>query len=167
MRVAISRIFGCLAIVVLVLQVVSCTSDYPDSSTGEVAGQVTYTGTRINSLSTPLLIVAAYLYKPDLPERLQRNEAGLAHASYMVTNPDFSQGAIPYQLLRLEPYEKGYFLTAVILDLDNPDAGAVASGMYPDMSIMFTPQASGTVQIVADEMQSGINFALADLPLDM
>lgn len=141
-----------------------CSVEYPENFDGEVDGEVTYDGVAINTLQTPVLIVSAYAYQPGLLNRLRSGERVTAHASFILLQPVFGSTPIPYHLYNIEPYEKGYFVTAVIIDLENPQLGAVASGVFPENSLMMSNPQEGPVKVAVNEFKAHIDVAMMDIP---
>jgi hypothetical protein len=143
---------------------VGCSSDSPPSFVGDVSGTVQYNGTALAQLGSPVLIIGAYAYQPGFLNRLQAGERPVPHASFYVPSPAFGTTGISYHLSKLDAFDQGYFVTGVILNLMDATAGPVATGLYPDMSILFSNPVQGPVVVVPEFTIENVDFVIADLP---
>jgi hypothetical protein len=141
-----------------------CSSDFPPSFVGDVSGTVQYNGTALAQLGSPVLIVGAYAYQPGFLDRLAAGERPVPHASFYVPSPAFGTTGISYRLSKLDAFDQGYFVTGVILNLMDATAGPVATGLYPDMSILFSNPVQGPLMVAPELTVENVDFVIADLP---
>ena len=158
------------AVLILVLGLamfgqVGCASEYPKILVGDVSGTTFYDGTALAGTPNPLLLVGAYPYDAGFLDRIRAGEKPIPHAVFYAPNPVFPAAGIPYRLNNLDPFEQGYFVTAVILDMMNAAATPTASGLFPDMSLLTNQPDKGPVQVVAGYMLTNVDIRLEDVSM--
>jgi hypothetical protein len=156
-----------VALVALALGLqLACSSEYPEPFVGDIRGTVTYHGTAAGELANPVLIVGAFAYRPDFPQLILAGSRPMPHAAFCAPNPSFGPTGIPYRLKDLEPFDKGYFVTAIIADVMDPtvgSAGLVATGVYPDLDLIYGTPAEGPVKIVVAHTVEDVDVEMQDI----
>jgi hypothetical protein len=144
---------------------VGCASEYPKIFVGDVGGTTFYDGAALAGTANPVLLVGAYAYDVGFLDRIVAGEKPIPHAVFYAPNPVFAAQGIPYRLSNLDPYDQGYFVTAVILDMMDAAATPTAAGLFPDMSILTSQPDKGPVQVVADRTLTNVDIRLQDVSM--
>jgi hypothetical protein len=141
-----------------------CSAEYPEIAVGDISGRVSYGGTALATLANPVLVVGAFAYQPEFLDHIAKGDVLLPHAVFYALDPVFDTTGLPYRLASLQPFDKGYFVTAAIFNMKDTSTFPAANGIYPDLSIMNTRPDEGPVKVVAGYTVPAIDITVADLP---
>lgn len=141
-----------------------CVSDeYPAVEVGDVSGTTFYEGAALATTPNPVLVVGAFAYDPTFIDRIVAGERPVPHAVFYVSNPIFPAEGLPYRLSNLEPYEQGYFVTAIIVDVMDATSRAPATGVFPDLGILKSKPDRGPLDVVAGYTRTNVDIRLTDV----